>query len=388
MAELYVVTAMDTEGPIDNPAKRDIMHTWERVDTLIDRLFADDFRRAWPDATGGGVVFSWYILHLTGFATNPFNRPMGYHLVHDHYVARWGEAMRRLGDELYWHYHQPPPSGVGNEWSRDWTHCTEYHNVLARMVLERGFFPVSFRAGGRIEDDDTSAWIDQYFPFDYSSCSGDVDWDRIESDGKRLIDVCDWTQAPDDWSVYHPSSEDYQRAGDQRRWMFRCPDLDSPAHTLTDKDIEKAFARAAGGAPTALAFFEHDRREIVYDKLSDVFTRIAAMGRRFPQVRWRYANAADAARAVTGVADVPAPRFTMTLRPGRRAFITSETRLHGPVPFVCAGTADGREVREVAVHTIGRWKWLTDPLPSGLTRLGVAASSPSGRAGAQAFDIS
>jgi hypothetical protein len=387
VADLFVVCAMDTEGPIDNPAKRDIMHTWERVDALVDRLFTEEFRRAHPDTAGGGVVFSWYILHLTGFATNPYRRPMGYHLVHDHYLAHWGAAMRRLGDGLYWHYHHPAPSGAGTEWSRDWTHGTEYHNVLARLVLERGFFPASFRAGGRIEDDDTSWWVDQYIPFDYSSCSGDVDWDRIESDGKRLIDVCDWTRAPDDWSHYHPSSDDYQRPGDQRRWMFRCPDLDSPVHRLGDGEIRKAFARAAAGAPTVLAFFEHDRREVVLDKLADVFRRIHAVSAEFPAVRWRYASAAEAARAVTGLAPAPAPRFAAQVREGRRVFIGSETRLFGPVPFVCAGTADGREVREVAVHTIGRFKWLTDPLPASLTRLGVAASSPSGHVSVQTFDI-
>jgi hypothetical protein len=78
----------------------------------------------------------------------------------------------------------------------------------------------------------------------------------------------------------------------------------------------------------------------------------------------------------------------VAVRPDRRAFITSETRLHGAVPFVCAGSGDGREVREVAVHTVGRLKWLTDALPAALTRLGVAASSPSGRVAAQTCDIS
>ena len=222
--KVYVVCAIDTEGPIDDKRKPEILNTWERVDSLIKGITAKEFRSAYVDSSKGSLVYSWFILHLTGFKTNPFNRPMEYNAVYDHYLDEFKETFEGNNDGIYWHYHQPAPSGVGNEWCRDWTHCTEYNNVLSHWILDRGFFPSCFRAGGRIEDDDLSNWLEQWIPFDYTNNSGNVNWDKKESDGKKLKEVCDWTRAPQDWSPYHPSKDDYQSPGGQKRYLFRCPD--------------------------------------------------------------------------------------------------------------------------------------------------------------------
>ena len=75
MAEnVYVVCAIDTEGPIDDPDKPEILSNWGRVDDLICKITSEKYRLSYPDSYGGGLIFSWFILHLTGFKTNPFNR--------------------------------------------------------------------------------------------------------------------------------------------------------------------------------------------------------------------------------------------------------------------------------------------------------------------------
>jgi hypothetical protein len=111
---------MDTEGPCDDPASASILSTWSRVDAAMDRLFDEDFRRRRLDPGGGHLRIGWFFLTWTGFLTNPRNRDFGYHRVRDHYLERWGERLRMLGDEHCWHYHHPSASGVGNEWGLDW----------------------------------------------------------------------------------------------------------------------------------------------------------------------------------------------------------------------------------------------------------------------------
>lgn len=381
---LFVVVCIDTEGPIDDPRKPEILNSWERVFGLADRLFARAFRAAHPDSDGRPAVFSWFVLTLSGFTANPFRRPMGHHQVLDPYLERYGEAMAAFGDGIYWHYHHPSASGAANEWSADWTHCREYDAILAHLVMERDRFPCCYRAGGRIENDDASWWLEEIIPFDYSNCSGNIDWDNPESDGRRLGDVCDWRRAPDDWSFYHPSEEDYQAPGGQRRLMFRCPDLHSGVHRLDDDDIRRAFARAGAGRSTVLSFFEHDRREVTAERLAGVFGRVASIATEFPDVSWRYTNARDAAVRSAGIAEESAPEFRFTPCEGGRLMISADGAIFGRQPFV-AGRSSGSPPHRLAVLTVGRRRWVTEPLPRGCTQVTAAANSPSGRAGISHF---
>lgn len=382
---VYVVCAIDTEGPIDDKGKPEILSDWKQVDALVRRLTDQEFRMRFPDSQGKGLVYSWFILHLSGFKTNPFNRPMGYHAVYDHYVNAHTQTLANNNDGIYWHYHHPAPSGVGNEWSRDWVHCTEYYNILSHMVLDRAFFPSCFRAGGRIEDNDLSHWIEQWIPFDFSNCSGNVNWDKIESDGQRLGDVCDWTKASRAWHPYHPSKKDYQREGSQKRVIFRCPDLDSAIHVLSEDEIREAFDLANSGQDAVLAFFEHDRRNNVTDKISLICKKIEHIAREFSSVRWFYRNAKEAALGVLGVKTETANSFDVQLRQDDKIYITADRDIFGNYPYVCILRKKRYEFLPVSV--IGRNKWLSGCISfDNLDKLGVAANSPAGEACVNIFN--
>ncbi len=380
-----IVCAIDTEGPIVDSRKPEILDTWERVDSLIRRMTHKEFRMKFPDFSGQGLKYSWFILHLTGFKTNPFKRPMGYNQVFDHYLETHGKTIADNQDGLYWHYHQPSPSGIGNEWCRDWTHCTEYHQVLSHLVLDRGFFPTCFRAGGRIEDDDLSHWIEQWIPFDFSNNSGKVNWDKRESDGKKLSDICDWRRAPQDWFPYHPSKEDYQVPGTQKRSLFRCPDLNSPVHVLTDDEIEKAFGQAKQGRNVVLAFFEHDRRDNVLVSLEDVCRRIKKIAVQFSDVPWFYRNAQEAAQQALGLYKEDEIRFAVECRDEDRIFITAEGALFGNSPYVCLKSEN--QYQEIPLHTIGVGKWLSGHLDlRSVEKIGIAANSVNGNSFVKVFE--
>ncbi|PIQ85225.1 MAG: hypothetical protein COV74_09710 [Candidatus Omnitrophica bacterium CG11_big_fil_rev_8_21_14_0_20_45_26] len=388
IGKVYVVCAIDTEGPIQDPRKPDILDSWDRVDALIKDMTSKAYRCQYPDSEGKGLIYSWFILTLSGFKTNPFNRPMGYNIVHRHYLETHGQNFENYGDGIYWHYHQPAPSGIGNEWCRDWTHTNEYLNILAHLVLDEHFFPACFRAGGRIEDNDLSHWLEQWIPFDYSNCSGNVDWERRESDGKKLKEVCDWSRASRDWFPYHPSFEDYQISGNQRRWVFRCPDLASPVHQLSEADITEAFQRAQEGEDAVLAFFEHDRRDHVKDKIHQhACQTITRAAQKFQNVRWVYANAAEAAMKVLRLSKTQAPSFSIRIQSNNRLMITTSGDIFGTQPFTCAVIAGKYDI--LPLQVIGRGKWLSSAIPLDfLTKVGIAANHLGGQAGVSVFEWS
>ena len=67
------------------------------------------------------------------------------------FIKNFYKNFLKYNDEIYWHYHQPAKSGIGNEWSRDWNASQEYINILNRLVADKGFFPSCFRAGGELK---------------------------------------------------------------------------------------------------------------------------------------------------------------------------------------------------------------------------------------------
>ena len=384
--KVYVVCAIDTEGPIFNKKKPDILQSWKEVKTLIKTICSTNFRKSFKDSTNSGLVFSWFILTLTGFKTNPFRRPMRYHEVFDFYKKNYEKNFRKNKDGIYWHYHQPALSGIGNEWSKDWTSSQEYFNILSRLVSERSFFPSCFRAGGRIEDNDVSNWLEDWIPFDYSNCSGNVNWDNKESDGKKLIDLADWSKATRKWTGYNPSKFNYQKKGDQKRYVFRSPDLNSKVHKITNKEIERAFLQAQKGDNACLSFFEHDRRMKTAENIYNAMKSISKISKKFKGIKWYYKNAEDAAKLSLELKKYSQPKFKVYLKKENRIQINLNGEIFGRSPFMCFKIKD--KVFEQPLNTLGLKKWITNPISNNKINkitISIAACTPSGLANVQHF---
>ena len=381
---VYVVLAIDTEGPVSDPRLPELLTTWNEVDTrFLSKVFSHEYRSRYPDSGGQPMVFSWFILHWVGFSSNPVHRDLGYHKVYDHYTRVWGEAMRRYGDGVYWHYHRPPTSGVANEWNRDWLSNTEYESILCRTMLDRGYFPSVFRAGGTIETSETSHWLEQWIPFDFSNRAGNVNWDKLEADGSRLRDVADWSRAPDDWSPYHPDPNDYQRPGGMKRTIFRSLDILSGAHTLTQEEVDTAFTRAGTGHSTILSLFEHDSRDRTQEIEELALRPIAAAARRFPEVSWYYVNALVAAQAVTGCCAGPGPTFAARYE-DEKLIIATDRPLVGLQPFVAVRHPNGLVERQ-DMQQSGEHGWIGPMIPADGGEVGIASSDLCGNVGVGCF---
>ena len=352
-AAVHVVVCMDTEGPCADPCNPTLLATWEQVDAAMDKLFSPAFRDRDRDPQGGHLRFGWFFLTWTGFRTNPRGRAFGYHAVRDHYLARWGDALARLGDEQCWHYHQPAASGIGNEWGLDWAASQEYEAIISRQLLERDWFPSCFRAGGTIESPASSRWIDQWFPIDFSNRAPIC-----------LEGIADWSTGVAEWGLYHPSAEDETRPGAGRRRMARCLDLVTGAYVLEEAEVVAAFERARRGQHAVLSVFDHDYRDIEH-RLDDLRELVHRVAKRYPDVPWRYATPVDAVR---GALEVPAaqPLELDAAVVGREVWVSSTAPLYQSIPWLAVRTAD-QEVRHVEEGLIRvderHWRWTP---PAGL----------------------
>jgi hypothetical protein len=367
LPEVQVVVCMDTEGPCSDPANPELLGTWDLVDGAMDKLFEQSFRARFRDSAGGVLKIGWFFLTWTGFTTNPRARAFGYHAVRDHYLERWGEALRDFGDEQHWHYHHPHASGVGNEWGLDWSVSDEYARILSRQALERQWFPVCFRAGGTIMDERSSRWVDAWFPVDYSN--------RAPLSVPGLVD---WSSGVAEWGLYHPSPEDFRSPGVGRRRMARCLDLQTDLHSLDESDVTEAFERARSGKPALLSCFDHDYRDIAgrLDHLRELVTSVA---RRYPAIPWRYAAPIDAVRRYL---DVPvAPRLELDVAHHNGVVhVRTSAPLFQSIPWLALRITDDEVVHlesEVVRLDSTRWRF-TPPPELRWEELAVAGSTDLG----------
>jgi hypothetical protein len=336
MGKVFVVFCIDTEGPCfdpNYPNHSELLGTWKAIDKIfLSQIFSQDFRYAFPDSQNNPLVFTWFIINWVGFRTNPVRRDFGYHKILDHYQKSWGSKLKEYHDEIGWHYHHPSLSGAGNHWGLNWFSNHQYEEILCRLIIDRNLFPIVCRAGGTIEDNIQSQWLEQWIPFDFSNRNtSDINWAKKEPDGKQIRELVDWGHAPDDWLPYHPSAGDFSKTGQMKRTIFRCLDIKSRVYTLKRKEIEKAFLRAKNGQDTILSMFDHDfrnRSEVIYKIMKQISQLAKESG-----VKFYYGGARQAVKSFYRYSLKNDLKLTIKNTRGKLIVLSNKT-LFNPQPFL------------------------------------------------------
>jgi hypothetical protein len=331
--EVLVVHCVDTEGPIGGNVRRrpdgsqEFMGTWREIKSSIARLTSAEFRHRGADSYGKPYVYNWFIMDFTGFRTNPKKRVTTYNDTYDHF-----KSFSTTPDAFYWHYHHPSASGVGDEWSHTWDSSSEYMNILLHRLVERHDFPEAYRAGGTIEDNKASLWLEDNIMIDYSN--------RVSAGTKPTKNIFDfnWHGAPRTWGYYHPSPKNLLRRGNMRRYIVRSVDLWSRIHVLSVAEVREAFTQAADtNQPVILSFFSHDHREMY----NETVYAIAMLHQVATEtgVPWRTIHALPAVQRCEGM------RPQRVRVSGRRSKDTLQLSLSSPSyqrhPFIGARLGDG-----------------------------------------------
>lgn len=362
---VLVVHCIDTEGPLGGDARRlpdgspEFFDAWPDIRASLAELTGNEFRQRHTDSFGAPYRFNWFIMDFTGFQTNPKNRGAEYHNTWDNITSLPCDP-----DGLYWHYHVPPASGVGDEWSDSWLTSNECNTILARRLLERGSFPEAFRAGGTIEDDAASRWLEEVFLLDYSN--------RVSARSHPGADLYhfNWHGAPEEWGSYHPSHASFLRPGCMRRLIYRCIDLRSRYNDLTVEIAEECFRAAASGGPCVLSYFSHDNRDMrpetydVHALLTEVSDRVG--------VPWRSCTAVEAHQRFNGLDEDP---VALELETSRDLIsISTDGEVFQRIPFFAAELDDQRFVR-LYPRPRGERRWELQTDTTRLRRIGAGVTA-------------
>lgn len=363
--------------------------TWTDVDAMLDRIMAPGFRDALPDSFGGGWIYNWFCLDLVGYVANPRRRALGFHTVFDRYRQRLKETPG-AGDGMHWHFHPVSTFRDAHYCGTHYFRFPEIWEILSRKVIERGFFPSCYRAGFQAERPDSHWLIEQYFPFDLTNMAVDnpAEFDRTVD--FRNGRSGDWRRAPADWSVYHPSHDDYQTPGNCRRVIGRALNVMNRVASIDQGEMDKAFARAAQGLPTLVGVCSHDHRDIGAE-VDFLRALIADAGKRHPSVPFKFAEARDAFRKVLWPDRDTFPELELEIafHPATSDDCASieiragKGEVFGPQPYLAIETTEGQFLTDNLDFDLkpGRWFYAfhSDTLPiERVARIGVAANDKWG----------
>ncbi len=354
-----------------DPQRLGYLSSWAAVEEMVGRVTSPAVRAKYCDGTGAPYAFSWFVIDVVGYRDNPRQKAVGFHAVWDRYERMLRE---RAGDDCVgWHFHTVPVGQHALDYNACWTNNDWHEQALARRLIERQSFPAIFRAGGTIERDDVSHWLEQFIPFDYSSAA------VRGGGGGRPGQLWDWRGAPAEWRPYHPDWYDYRRRGEMKRWLFRCLEISGYESPLGEEDVRDAFALAASGQDAVLAFSNHDRRDLEPDmaKATALIGRVAA---QFTDVPWRFTGALAAAQKVTGQSSSVAP-VLRTRWEDDVLWIESDQPLCGAIPFL-AVEEDGEVFYRDNPTIEGAQRWAYVPTRrSQVRRIGVAGNNAAGATG-------
>ena len=272
---------------------------WHDLDNMWEICFSEEFRNkdVFLDDNKNGLIYNFFVMDHVGFSyENPRRRSYGYHITFDYYLSLIKNMQSK--DRIYWHFHPVHFTKDAHRSASSYTYSWDtIHEIIARRIIDRNFFPCVNRPGFHTERPDIHNFLEMWIPFDYANQQSTIKKEETKQKDVMEGRFGDWRRAPSDWSVYHPNHDDYQSVGDCRRVIAKCLNIGTRLRTINEDEIKAAFIKAKNDGGAILSFANHDWRDIKEDLIS-VYKTIKKVKEEFPDVKIINSPAGDAMRAV------------------------------------------------------------------------------------------
>lgn len=374
-----------------HPKRLKYNDTWSKIDKILDEITSDVFRNEFLDSFNNGWVHNWFCLdHIGITGENPRRRDIGFHNIFDHYVA-YMKQHNITQDMTQWHFH---PLSLRKDAHRSGTEYVSSQlpfEILARRIIDRMWFPTAYRPGFHTERPDSNWFLEQWIPFDYAnqSVKGEPTDQPDLTDGR----FGDWRRAPNEWKVYHPDHDDYQKEGNCRRWIARCLNIEARLREIQLEDIRDGFERADSGKPTIISFTNHDFRDM-RSEINKVRNMIKIVAKEFKSVKFKFSNAVEAMRGVIKTKELVRPDFTVFLEKKKKSAIfkiESKNSIFGPQPFFALKTKTDRYYwQNLDFHSKNQWSYTFDYNTLGIEsieKIGISANTDMGITEIVVYDV-
>ena len=346
---------------------------------VMQQAFRDQFK----DSYGQSLKLTWWMMggNIYRDATNinvPLANTMTLHLMQKYH----GDRILQLGDEISLHYHtfiwSDYNGGANSYWNQSPTFedCrADFDVTLAQYLLEENVFPVSFRSGWHFLDNGWQAYLNQLIPY---CLHNDYGVKKVWSaNPEPIAGVEDWSQATPLFIPFHPSTTNYQVAGNGQGWNTRSIKMQN----LTQTIMNQIFALAQGGTNQVPCLWNH-LPESYLTTITNAGGFIKTAAAKYPGVSYRYCTAVEAMQRWLGVTNPSPPQLTVT--PTTQGdTLTLAVSVSEPIfqaqPFVAVRDAlQGYQI--AACEPVSANSWLVRlPVPlSQISKVGLAVTDQAG----------
>ncbi len=352
-----VVLCIDTEGPKSEFIKDQNM-LWHDLNKRLSMLMSESFRNKYKDSFGNNLTLNWFIMDHSGFNENPYNVNMGYGTVFKNYQNLF-KKFPNIKDGVYWHYHHPRNDGKFSPeyyWNSNWNDNKEYYNILNHRIIDFNFFPTVYRAGGTIERNESSNWLEKWIPFDFSNRAPYSTKDKYK-----------WEKALSNWEVYNPNKEDYQIKGDIKRTIARCLSIDDPKE-FNLKEIIKAFKETYKGNKVILSFFSHDFNNKLFKRINYLYSSLKLVS-QITGIKFKFNNSLNAMQETLNYNKINKLNIKI-IKKDDYISINSNNELFGDHPYIVTLNKNNNYKNYKSIKERNGWKFKFD---KNVKKIGVAA---------------
>ena len=270
------------------------------------------FRNQYVDSYGQPLKLTWWMLvgSVYALADNtdvPIPNQMPLYLMQKYH----GDAIKQFGDEVSLHYHTFFWSDYDGDGIFYWNEARTFHETradfdftLAQSLVEGEVFPVSFRSGWHYMDNEWQSYLNLLLPFSMHNDSPNVRSDNVEP----YDNVYDWSKATTAFVPYHPSTTNYQLAGDGIGWNVRSVKMPSVTQTM----MNQMFAAAAGGTDQVACLWAHLPESDFLSNIGRIDSLAHVAAGKYPTVQFRYCTAVEAMQRWLGTTDQTPPQLEVS----------------------------------------------------------------------------
>jgi len=350
---VYVAICVDSEasgfGGIGSTNPHPTLNVSEYSRTLpktVAAVFDGAFRNSHRDSFGNVFKMSWfaemdYLIAQSNFvwADGSPAGVSGYTAIRDLLMNNWGTGIQTYGDSVEYHHHFMDYDGTWQRYDNgpDAGYPEYQMYALDHMIIDRSFYPSTWRSGDWIMPPALSSWLEQWMPFDYTARTGI-------------------------WYPVHPSGMD--------RWQTKCPY--SP-NTYASTQAAFAYASANGSAIFSSCTHDYEDMKGQVDWLQWCLNHWDADEATYPNVSFKYVSAREAMQLALGFTDFTPPTFTVTPSAGTYTIVSSEP-LWKNHPYVALKYTDGTYAHMNATPA-GINTWTVTPPTQSNSEENVARSS-------------
>ena len=389
MKEIYIVHAVDTEGPLyesldatfvrlyqlfnlkfknhtlrqlkriqegkdiplnvnKNSVKKAISphllnynKNWKEIKKMLTEIFDKKFRSKLLDSANNEYVLTWHCVDHVNYKINPRKKTLGYSKIFNFYKNFLKKNKSK--DKLNFHFHPFSTYGESHKNSSLYFRNDNLYQILCRRIIDHKWFPTANRAGFHVERPDSHWFLEQYIPFDLSNTNQ-------KSNKKKSIDDSisasgwDWRRATTEWKIYKPSHDDYQVPGNCRRYIGRVLSINNRVESINIKEVLKAFKRANSGKKTLLAVTSHDHRNFI-SEIEEFTNYIKQAKKKYPKVKFYYVDTAEGFRKTLRMKNSSNKKLKLDiirLKNNSFKIIVKRGKVFGPQPFLAIKFKNGR----------------------------------------------